>query len=204
MTAVDVRRLGRSELRAAGNILTDSFWDYPEVVHILPDETRRQRVLPRYLTADCVDASRFGTFVGAYVNGVLLGVSAWLPPGTYPLSRRRECAVLCHLAPIVPWVSTKVREVLRAQEAKDAGHTHVPHIYLCEIGVSRAAQGSGAGTALMQAMVDEADAVAVGCYLTTSAAENTAWYRRFGFEVTEDFQPTPRWPRVWRMWREPR
>jgi ribosomal protein S18 acetylase RimI-like enzyme len=204
MPAVSVRPLGRGLLREAGGILADSFWSYPEVVHVLPDEARRRRVLPRYLTADCVDASRFGTFIGAYQDRELLGVSAWLPPGTYPLSRRREYAVLAHLAPTVPWVLTKVREVMRAQAAKDAGHTHSPHVYLCEIGVSGPAQGSGAGSALMHAMLHEADAVAVGCYLTTSAPENTGWYGRFGFEVTEEFRPTPSWPPVWRMWREPR
>jgi ribosomal protein S18 acetylase RimI-like enzyme len=198
-----VRRLGRSDLRSAGPVLADSFWDYPEVVHVIPNEDRRQRVLPRYLTADCVDAVRFNTLYGAYHDGNLVGVSAWLPAGAYPLSRAREIATLAYMAPIVPWVLRKVPGVLRAQEAKDAGHPHEPHIYLCEIGVNQRAQGTGAGSALMHSMTESADEAAVGCYLSTSSEANTAWYRRFGFEVTADFCPTPDWPRVWRMWRRP-
>jgi ribosomal protein S18 acetylase RimI-like enzyme len=96
-----------------------------------------------------------------------------------------------------------VPAVLGAQKAKDAGHTHEPHIYLCQTGVNKKAQGTGAGSALMTPMTDAADEKSVGCYLTTSSESNTAWYRRFGFDVTEEFRPTPDWPRVWRMWRQP-
>jgi ribosomal protein S18 acetylase RimI-like enzyme len=188
-------------LRQVGLVLSDSFWNYPEVVHVLPDETRRGRILPRYLTADCVDALGFNSLFGAYDDGNLMGVSAWLPPGAYPLSWRRELAVLTHMAPIAPRVLPRVPAVLRAQKAKDAGHTHEPHIYLCEIGVNQRAQGTGAGSALMREMTSAADQEGVGCYLTTSSEPNTSWYRRFGFEVTEEFRPTPDWPRVWRMWR---
>ena len=117
------------------------------------------------------------------------------------LSLGREFGVLAHIAPIVPWVLTRVPAVLRAQKAKDAGHTHEPHIYLCEIGVNQKAQGTGVGSALMRSMTDAAEDAGVGCYLTTSSEANTAWYGRFGFEVTEVFRPTSDWPRVWRMWR---
>jgi GNAT superfamily N-acetyltransferase len=196
-----VRPIGKSDLREAGAILSDSFWTYPEVVHLLPAESRRRRLLPRYLTADCVDALRFRTLMGAYHEGTLVGVSAWLPPGAYPPSTGRQIAAIAHLLPIVPWALTIAPEVLRSQAAKDAGHTHDPHVYLCEIGVSRTAQGTGAGSALVHAMTRAADEAAVGCYLTTSNEANTAWYGRFGFEITEEFRPTATWPRVWRMWR---
>jgi len=198
---VEVEPLDRKALREAGRILADSFWDYPEVLHLLPSESRRRRILPRYLTADCVDAARFGTFVGAHHVGKLVGVSAWLPPGAYPASTGRQLAYFAHMLPIVPWALGITPEVLRSQASKDAGHTHEPHVYLCEIGVSSAAQGTGAGSALMQAMTRQADDASVGCYLTTSNESNTVWYQRFGFEITEAFQPTPTWPRVWRMWR---
>jgi GNAT superfamily N-acetyltransferase len=196
-----VRPLDKSALHQAGLVLSDSFWDYPEVVHVIPDEARRRRVLPRYLTADCVDALRLNSLFGAYHDGKLVGVSAWLPPASYPLSRSRELAVLAHMAPIVPLVLSRVPAVLRAQTAKDAGHTHEPHVYLREIGVNQSAQGTGAGSALMRSMTDAADESGVGCYLTTSSEANTSWYGRFGFGVTQEFRPTPDWPRVWRMWR---
>ncbi len=121
--------------------------------------------------------------------------------GVVPRLTRPGMAALAQMAPIMPWVLTRVPAVLRAQKAKDAGHAHEPHIYLCEIGVNQKAQGTGAGSALMHSMTEAADEAGVGCYLSTSSESNTAWYQRFGFEVVEEFRPTPDWPRVWRMWR---
>ena len=86
-------------------------------------------------------------------------------------------------------------------QAKSSGHTEAPQVYLCVLGVSRRIQSSGAGSALMEVMMAQADAAGVGCYLTTATAANTSWYGRFGFAVTEEFRPTPHWPPVWRMWR---
>ncbi len=196
-----VEPLDKASIREAGAVLSDSFWSYPEVVHVIPNEGRRRHVLPRYLTADCVDALRFDSLFGAFHDRHLVGVGAWLPPRSYPLSKSREIATLAHMAPLAPWVLPRVCAVLRAQKAKDAGHTHEPHFYLCEIGVRQSAQGTGAGSALMRSMIDAADQEGVGCYLTTSSESNTAWYGRFGFDVTEEFRPTADWPRVWRMWR---
>jgi hypothetical protein len=130
---MEIRQLGRDRLGEVGSVLSDAFWNYEEVRHLLPDEARRARVLPRYLTADCVDAIRFGTLFGAFHDNSLVGVSAWLPPEGY------------------------VPQVLRSQKVKSAGHTHAPHVYLCVLGVSRTLQSSGAGTALVDAMVQEAD-----------------------------------------------
>jgi hypothetical protein len=65
-------------------------------------------------------------------------------------------------------------------------------------------QSSGAGSALVDVMVQEADRVGVGCYMTTATESNVSWYGRFGFAVTEVFRPTTKWPTVWRMWGEPR
>jgi GNAT superfamily N-acetyltransferase len=201
---MEIRQLGNDRLKEAGSILSDAFWNYEEVLHLLPDEARRARVLPRYLTADCVDAIRFGTLFGAFHDNALVGVSAWLPPGGYPESIPRRMGLLLHVLPVLPFVVPVVPEVLRSQKAKTAGHTHEPHVYLCVLGVSRRLQSSGAGTALVDAMVQEADEHGVGCYLTTATESNVSWYGRFGFGVIEEFRPTPCWPTVWRMWRKPR
>src|SRR5687768_10013544 len=72
--------------RAAVAALVDAFWDYPESVHLLPDEARRARVLPRYLAGDCAVASRHGTLYGVIEGGRVLGAAAWLPPSAYPMS----------------------------------------------------------------------------------------------------------------------
>ncbi len=198
---VEIRQLGKAQLKEAGSVLSDAFWNYEEVLHLLPDEARRTRVLPRYLTADCVDAIRFGTLFGAIHDDSLVGVSAWLPPEGYPESLARRVGLVLHVLPVLPLVLAVVPEVLRSQKVKSAGHTHEPHVYLCVLGVRKQVQSIGAGSALVHAMVQEAERLGVGCYLTTATESNASWYGRFGFQVIEVFHPTPRWPKVWRMWR---
>lgn len=78
-----VQPLDKATIHEAGAVLSDSFWSYPEVVHLIPDEGRRQRVLARYLTADCVDALRVDSLLGAFHDGHLVGVAV-CPSGVVP------------------------------------------------------------------------------------------------------------------------
>ena len=43
---MEARLVSEGTPRTAGTILTDSFWDYPEVVRLLPSGSRRRRILP--------------------------------------------------------------------------------------------------------------------------------------------------------------
>jgi hypothetical protein len=118
---MEVRQLGRDRLKEAGSVLSDALWNYEEVLHLLPDEARRARVLSRYLTADCVDAIRFGTLFGAFQDSSLVGVSAWLPPEGYPESLPRRIGLVLHVLPVLPFVLPVVPEVLRSQKGKECG-----------------------------------------------------------------------------------
>ncbi len=81
-----VEALKSGDLPLAVKVLTAAFWEYPETVHLLPDERRRRRVLPRYLLSDARDAARFTTLLGAFADGRLVGAAAWIPPEAYPVS----------------------------------------------------------------------------------------------------------------------
>jgi ribosomal protein S18 acetylase RimI-like enzyme len=60
-----------------------------------------------------------------------------------------------------------------------------PHFYLGVIGVDPAAQGRGAGRALLDAFCDasRAEAKSAGVYLETGSPSSLAFYLRNGFEV---------------------
>ena len=187
----------------AVRVLVAAFWDYPETVHLLPDPGRRRRVMPRYLASDVADTLRHGTVLGATVGGALVGVAAWLPPGGYPIGWSRQVAQAATLVPAVPWGISVLREASRGRGANRARHPDGPHVWLRTLGVVPDHQGTGVGGALLAAVLAAADEGGVGCYLTTATAENAAWYHRGGFFVSEQFHPTPAWPTVWSMWREP-
>jgi predicted N-acetyltransferase YhbS len=181
-----------------------AFWDYPETVHLLPDERRRRRVLPRYLLSDLRDAARFSMLLGAVSDGEIVGAAAWIPPEAYPVSLGRQALQLLDLAPALPWGWRAAREGQRGRGANRAHHrVHPPHFYLRAVGIDPSAQGQGLGASLVRPVLNMADDRAVGCFLQTATAANVSWYERFGFEVAAAYRPTPNWPEVWAMWREP-
>jgi GNAT superfamily N-acetyltransferase len=192
------------EPRATVDPLVEAFWDYPESLHLLPDERRRRRVLPRYLLSDARDAARFGMLLAAVDHGDVIGAAAWIPPEAYPVSARRQVRQALDLAPGLPWGIRAAGEARRGQSSNRAHHRiHPPHFYLRAVGVEPSVQTQGVGTALIRPVLDRADERAVGCFLQTAAIENVRWYERFGFTVAASYRPTPSWPPVWTMWRSP-
>lgn len=199
-----VRSLGGSAMHSAVDPLVQAFWDYPETLHLLPDESHRRRVLPRYLLADARDAARFDLLLGAEVDGEVVGAAAWIPPEAYPVSLARQVRQGVDLLPALPWAWRNAREARRAQVENRARHrVHPPHFYLRAVGVDPTLQSRGIGGALLRPVLDAADERGVGCFLQTATAANAAWYERFGFRVADEYQPTPAWPTTWAMWREP-
>lgn len=199
---IDVGPLTRS-IRRVVPALVSAFWDYPETRHLLPGERARRRVLPRYLASDARDAARHGTLLAAHGGNKPVGAAAWLPPGAYPISGWRQAVQAIRLAPIAPWGARALAEALRGQAANRSHHVDLPpHYWLRAIGVHPASQGLGVGRRLMAPVLARADEEGRGCFLFTATEANVGWYGSLGFEVRSTFHPTPRWPRVWAMWRE--
>ena len=184
--------------------MVTAFWDYPETVHLLPNERNRRHVLPRYLDGDCGDSLLYSSLLGVVVDGSVAGAAAWLPPEAHPIPLRRQLAQIATLAPALPWGIGAAREARRGQVANRSRHPHEPHFFLRAVGVAPRLQGRGVGAALINHQLDIADERGVGCYLTTAKEANVSFYSRFGFETTDMYRPTNTWPTVWAMWRPPR
>ncbi len=172
----------------------------------MPNETKRRRVLPRYLAADMADAPRFGGLHLAGDEDHVIGAAAWLPPGAYPITLRRELRQCVGFVPALPWAVGAALEGRRGQAANRARHHQhgEPHYFLRAIGVSPDHQHEGVGKRLITPMLDRADDENVGCFLFTATDANAAWYHSLGFETAAHYNPTPTWPDVWAMWRSPR
>ena len=184
--------------------MVEAFWDYPETLHLLPDERRRRHVLPRYLLSDTRDSARFETLFGADFAGDIVGAAAWIPPEAYPVSLSRQVRQALDLAPALPWGWRALREAQRGQAANRAHHrVHPRHYYLRAIGIDPRVQARGIGSSLVAPVLELADERVVGCFLQTATRENVSWYERFGFRVVAAYRPTSSWPEVWAMWRDP-
>jgi GNAT superfamily N-acetyltransferase len=81
---------------------------------------------------------------------------------------------------------SRLLKVLRREELINRRHPSSPFYYLWFIGVDRAEQGQGKGTALMRKLLTEAKEECIPVYLETSVLQNVAWYQSFGFEVYDE------------------
>jgi ribosomal protein S18 acetylase RimI-like enzyme len=83
------------------------------------------------------------------------------------------------------------------------------HWYLDVLAVRPEHQGTGLGRAVVGPGLARADGDGLGCYLETGKAENIAFYRAAGFEVTAErdvaeiglLGPAGRGLHLWGMWR---
>jgi GNAT superfamily N-acetyltransferase len=89
---------------------------------------------------------------------------------------------------------------LRFSAAIERNHPHPPHYYLAFFAVAPRLQGQGVGTAMIDALLAEADARRLPVYLENSNPKNDAFYKRCGFERRRNIAPIGA-PKMTAMWR---
>ncbi|MGH2991873.1 MAG: GNAT family N-acetyltransferase [Solirubrobacterales bacterium] len=184
--------------RDAACLLADAFRDYPAWRSIGPRRAHpRRRMVERFYRGALARAGELGEVLSASEDGRLRGIAITYPPERWPPSlasfyHEAWGVALCGPGAIV--------RGLRATAAVDAAHPREPHVFLHTLGVDPAAQRRGAGAALLEHMIAEAEERAVPIHLTTSTPDNLPYYRRFGFELDGEDR-LPRDVPLWSMLR---
>ena len=75
---------------------------------------------------------------------------------------------------------------LRTVVTMSRAHPREPHVCLDALGVDPAYQRTGAGSALVRAVVERSEALDAPAFIHTTRPENPAYYHRFGFEVVHE------------------
>jgi GNAT superfamily N-acetyltransferase len=202
---VRVIQLPGDRLAEAAGVLARSFHDSPNLVHLFPDARARAGALPHLQRACLRDALGLGHVYAATLRSEVVGVAAWLPPGAFPLSPRRQLRVLPDTTRILAASPRSTPRLLRFMAGVRRLHPAQPYWYLEVVGVEPAAQGLGVGTRLLEPIHVRADEAGQRCYLETMTERNVAWYGKLGFEVSRagvSFAPCG--PPNWTMLRHPR
>jgi ribosomal protein S18 acetylase RimI-like enzyme len=131
-----------------------------------------------------------------------VGAAIWLNAG----DKAYDFTVLQHvrLAPLL-WTIAGASGALRGLqlgERLNALHPREPHAHLVFLGVAPQAQGLGVGSAMLKITLAPLDAARVPALLEATSERNVALYRRYGFEVIENFHVRDLDVRI--MWRAPR
>jgi GNAT superfamily N-acetyltransferase len=180
---MEIIRLKPEQIKQAAKVVADSFFDYPSLVFYFPDLKRRTRWLKWYMERVLRTALLFGEVMATEdLSGVLFA----LPPGRTRLGNREYMKAGFLAAPLViglrryPGTSECEAYLADAQEKLLAGR---PHYYLWGLSVDPKKQKTGSGTALLQFLLQKADAEKMPVYLETHKQQNVAYYENRGFKL---------------------
>ena len=194
---MQVDRLGAPDLGAAAAVLARAFADDPVLTFLLgPGREREIELIFRALSRD---ALRAGCVEGLRIDGRLAAAAVWLPPAAHPASLRREARMLPDWLRLAARIPRAVPRLLEAGRTLDALHPREPHWFLSLLGVEPALQGRGHGRELVAPGLARAMQDGVPVHLDTGRPENVGWYRRLGFEVSEEVRVVSGAPPSWGM-----
>ncbi|MGH2489814.1 MAG: GNAT family N-acetyltransferase [Candidatus Limnocylindria bacterium] len=225
--AVAVRTATPADFPRVADSMASAFFDNPITIWHVPDESRRLDVMRGFFAVLLENVyTRFGlvfTNAGEVASGAM-----WIahdvqedgrPKPGLPLLECRTCNTprarsrVPRNMVVPPDASAEVDRALAVVfrdfprtfelfELFDAHHPQEPHYYLQFIGVRHECQGTGIGSALLQAVLDRCDLEGAAAYLEADERSKLL-YLSHGFEAAAELR-LPEGPRVWPMWRAPR
>lgn len=200
---VDVGQVDTTELDTPIAVATRAFWDDPMFNYFRPNLLAQHQDLPRLFGATLRDCGRHGEVWRATIGPAVAGVAAWLPPGVLPPANGTRA--LRQGLRVLPSVirANQRRTLIKLLNEMTARHPHEEHWYLAVLATDPLFRGRGVGSSLVEPVLERADDVGVPTYLETQNESNLAYYRRFGFDVVDQFS-VDGCPPVWTMQREPR
>jgi GNAT superfamily N-acetyltransferase len=181
-----IAQLRPDQLRAVGDVLSQSHAEYPSFRHTFPDPQRRRRALRRMSSGIARDALRFRSVYAAETpDGHVQGVAIWLPPGRFPWSAWRQLRGAGWLFGVLLAAPRSFPTFIRTGMSAARLHPSGRHWYLETMGVTPFAQRQGIGSRLIAPVLELADRDRVDCYLETADPANVPFYERHGFEVVD-------------------
>ena len=182
--SIEARPLPEALDETAARLLSDSFLDDPAYLAIGPRrEDRRWAFLLRVHRGSLRVARRWGGPVhGAFDGERLVAASLCFDEGRWPPPKRSMLSMVS-----VAWTSPgAARRGIPVTALMERHHPRLPHVYLEILGAHPLMQRRGAGRALLERMIDDADQRGLPCYLETTKLENVGYYRGYGFDVDDE------------------
>jgi len=203
MTPKNIVSLREENLSPAAESLARAFHKDPLQVYVFPDAAERSARSPAHFAP----LLRYGMLFGEVLTtqGKPLGAAVWLPPETWEVTPERAAAAGLDDLPNVLGEAAAERffSVLGATDPYH--HRDVPpaHWYLMVVGVSPEARGQGLGRALLEPVMNRADASGLPCYLETAQPDNVEFYEYIGFKKIVEVVEPQSGLRMWTFRRDP-
>lgn len=169
------------DAKTIGHVLAGAFHNEPNFTYMLPDDEKRREVLPWFLTAAVKTGHLYGE---VHTTPDLQGAAIWLGPGIELGITEMLRTGLIKMPFMFGWSafmrSMRLNNQIEKVQERLVGDRRW---YLMVLGVAPSAQRQGIGGALMQPILERADAEGIPCYLETFGEENLSFYENHGFIV---------------------
>lgn len=176
--------LNTTQVEAAAHVLGRAFHNDPLMVHVMPNEEKRKRLLPvlfRIIVHYCL---RYGI---VYTAPSLDGLACCQPPGQSITVGRLALASLAGVP--VQLGLTGLQRFLHASKYMDSAHKQAApgaHWYIWALGIDPERQGHGLGSQLLQMVLQQAEKQRLPCYLDTQNPRNVPFYQKHGFRQVSE------------------
>ncbi|MEV5601942.1 GNAT family N-acetyltransferase [Streptomyces sp. NPDC052299] len=189
----DIVRATASDVPALADVLASAYAEDPVWSWLMPrDRDRRLRLLFTAHLAQQVPAGRVWTDRDRTVAAVWAEPGAWKLPAGYLL--RNAGTLLRASRAQLPRTTGRLLPLEHRHPARPA------HWYVEYIGTHADARGTGRGSVVLGGLLERADADGRPVFLESSNSRNLTFYRRHGFEVSEEMTFRSG-PPMWSMWR---
>jgi len=177
--------------------LVRAFWDDPMLTYMFPASRTRQRAMSRFFGIQLRQSPKRKGL--AYTTEGCKSTALWIPPRTAPPTLGDALSQI----PTLLTLGRRAGATLRLVRLVEERHPKLPHYYLGGLGTDPKWQRRGLGSAVMRPVLDICDRDLLPAYLESSKESNLSFYRRHGFEVTDEVSVPDGSVRLWLMWREP-
>ena len=188
------------DIELLARIAAEGFYDDPVLSWVLQDDTTRlgqMIVMFKGLVEDMLPDR------GAVYLADAACAAFWRDPtfehGQSASDRMEEAAAEDGPGPFTE--DEQARMTILGDAMREA-HPHEPHWYLNVVSTLPSHQSQGLGAAVLEPVIQRADAEGMPCYLESSNPRNRTLYYRSGFEDRGDIEPDGG-PPLRKMWRDP-
>ena len=186
---------GPSGLSAVTSTLALAFHDDPALAWILPDPAIRRARLPAFFRL----MAREDYAAGMVLHSPGMEVATlWRAPGRH---KETPLGAIYQQLSFLGILRTAILRGDAVGKCMAAHHPAGKHYYLRFAGVLPQVQGKGWGGLALRAGIERAEADGLPIYLETATQSNVGLYRRFGFEVTDEWDVPGGGPHFWAMMR---
>jgi ribosomal protein S18 acetylase RimI-like enzyme len=195
----EVKDAAETDIDGVADSLVSAFHDDPVMLHMFPNDKGRERKLRALFLSESRRALTRGA-LHTTAGGTAQGGAIWMAPNKW---KTGGVELLGQIPLLIRMGLGSTSRALGVLGKMEKVHPEEPHWYLAVLGTATEHQGKGVGSALIAPVLTKCDAEGIPAYLESSKESNIPFYRRHGFEVTDEIS-VKNGPTLWPMWRDPR